>query len=85
MEDAATRKKNCKREKHELPSDHLGGSSSLSSPHQRSPMQLHCVKILKTSNQRHRRGEKCPASCAEVSATREISENMSVSSGSQFV
>jgi hypothetical protein len=38
-----------------LPTNHLGGRSSLSSPHQSSPLQLHSVKTFNTSNQRHRR------------------------------
>jgi hypothetical protein len=49
-------KEELQRRKHnELPRDHLGGSSSLSSHHQSSPTQLHCVKTIKTSNQRHGR------------------------------
>jgi hypothetical protein len=50
------RKENCKGEEHnELPKDPLGGRSSLSSPHQSSPTQLHCAKTPNTSSHSHGR------------------------------
>jgi hypothetical protein len=56
LEAAAMRNKNCKGEEHnELPTYFLGGRSSLSSPHQSSPTQLHCIKTLNTSNHKNRR------------------------------
>jgi hypothetical protein len=46
------RKENCKGEEHKkFPSYPLGGCSSLSSPHQKSSVQLQYVKTLKNSNQ----------------------------------
>jgi hypothetical protein len=69
-EDAATRKEKCKGEEHsELAGDSLGGFSSLSSPHQSNPKQVHCVKTINTRNQRHRRqrrkasGTPCSSIC----------------------
>jgi hypothetical protein len=50
MEDAAMRKENCKEEHDKLPRDPLGGCSFLSSPHESSPMQLHCVETNITSS-----------------------------------
>jgi hypothetical protein len=48
-------------EHNELPRGPLGGRWSISSPHQNSPVQLHCVKTLTNSNHRHRRhiGKAC--------------------------
>jgi hypothetical protein len=43
-----------KGEHSELPRDPQGGHSSLSSPHQEIPTQLHRVKTINTSNHRHR-------------------------------
>jgi hypothetical protein len=87
IEAAAMRKENCKGEEHnELPRNPLGGRSSLSSPHRSSPTQLHCVKTVNTSNQWHRRQRgKRPATRTPVSATTGISENWSLSTGSQLV
>jgi hypothetical protein len=50
------------------PKDALGGRSSLGSPHQSSPTQQHCVKRLKTCNQKHRRrmGEACGTPCSSI-------------------
>jgi hypothetical protein len=49
-------KENSKGEQHnKVPRDPLGGRSSLSSPHQSSPTQLHCVQTWNTSNHKHRK------------------------------
>jgi hypothetical protein len=81
------RKKNCKGEEHdELPRDPLRGRSSLSSTHQSSPSQLHCVNARNVSNHRHRREmDKAFASRAAAVATTGNSENRAVSTDSQFV
>jgi hypothetical protein len=80
-------KENCKgKGQNELPRDPLGGRSSISSHHQSSHTQLHCIKTPKPSNQNHRRqmGKAC-ATRAAISATTGISENRFVSTGSQLV
>jgi hypothetical protein len=78
---------NCKGEEHnELARDPLGGPSSLSSSHQSSPTQLHCVKTLNTNNKKHRRQMgKARGPQAGASVTERNSENMSVSTGFQFI
>jgi hypothetical protein len=65
------RRENCKGEEHnELPRDSLGGRSSLSSPHQSSPTQLHCVKTRnKATTGTADREEKRSAPRAAASAT----------------
>jgi membrane-bound lytic murein transglycosylase len=50
-------KKNYKEEHDVLPTDPLG-EKFLSTPHQSSPTQLHCVKTHNTSNHKHRSHEK---------------------------
>jgi hypothetical protein len=67
------RRENCKEEHNKLSRDPLGGRSSLGYPHQSSPMQLHCVKTLNTSNHSHHRWEERLAAHASVSATTGIS------------
>jgi hypothetical protein len=47
-------KENCIGEEHnDLPRDPLGAHSPLSSPHQSSPTQLHCIRTLNASNHSH--------------------------------
>jgi hypothetical protein len=63
------RKENCKEEEHsELPRDSPGDYSSLSSLHQSSPMQLHCVKTINTSNQKlcRQRGKASGTPCGNI-------------------
>jgi hypothetical protein len=49
-------KENCRGAEHnKFARDPLAGRSSLSSPHQSIPAQLHCIKTLNTSNHRHHR------------------------------
>jgi hypothetical protein len=59
---------------------------SLSSPHQNSPMQLHCVKTLNNSNHRHRRqmGKACSTPFSSICHNRKF-RNTSDSTRSQFV
>jgi hypothetical protein len=69
------KKENCKGEEHnELPRDPLGGRSSLSSPHQSSDTQLHCVKTNITCNHRHgRHMEKaCGPPCSSICHNRKF-------------
>jgi hypothetical protein len=55
-----------RRDHNELPRDHLEARSSLSSPHQSSPMQLHCIKTRNTNNHRYSRqmGKTCGTPCS---------------------
>jgi hypothetical protein len=70
----------------EFPTDPLKGRSSLSLPHQSCPSQLHFVETSNTSNHRHRRHMgKLSALHAAASTITENSEDMSISTGSQFV
>jgi hypothetical protein len=75
-------KGNYKGEKHnELPRDPLGGRSSLSSPHQSSPMQLHCIRHSSPNTGAIDRWGK---NAVEFTTTGN-SENMSVTMGYQFI
>jgi hypothetical protein len=55
-------------EHNDFPRDSLGESFSFSSPHQRSPTQLHCGKTLNASNYTHRRevGKACGTPCSGI-------------------
>jgi hypothetical protein len=78
-EAAAMRKENCKGEEHnELPRGPLGGRPSLSSPHQSTPTQLHCVKTRNTSNHRHRKqvGKVSGTPCSSICHNRKSSKQV---------
>jgi hypothetical protein len=68
------------REEHkEFPRNPLGGRSSLSSPHQGSPTQLHCFKTRNIRNHRHRRhiGKACGHPCSSICHNRKFGEEAS--------
>jgi hypothetical protein len=82
-EAAAMRKKKWNGEEHnELPRDPLGGRSFLSSPHQSSPSQLHCVK---TRNRLCRQIGKDFGPHAAAATTTGNSEFKVARTGSKFV
>jgi hypothetical protein len=67
-----------RKEPNELQRDPLGGHSSISSPDQSSPTQLHCVKTRNTSNHRHQRhvGYACGPPCSSVCHNRKFREQV---------
>jgi hypothetical protein len=74
------RKDYCKGEEHELPRGPLKERSSLSSPLESSPTQLHCVKATTDTADMLGNGA---VPLQQYATTRNL-ENQSVSTGSQY-